>query len=717
MIERLQPGSYRAALKLGAVIALGLGVLRGAAQIVAQNAYTRPLSMVWLMALTSIIWLPTPLVVQRLLLAELRPRRRWLGLVAFAIVVSALEPVWFFGVLHLVANWHPRGAYWVNAALRLDTNLLTVGAVVGWLWLRQVHDRREAAAERAIVLRSRASSAELDVLTMQLQPHFLFNTLNLVSQLAYESTARARRAIANLRRLLEESVAPGRGATVTLREELRFLEAYLDLQRDRFGARLHARVVADVELLDARVPRMLLQPIVENAIRHGIAPRKSGGAVDVHVRRAPGGRVSIEVADDGIGLNRDDRREGMGLANVRHRLEQLYGGETTVALSERTGGGTTTRLEFPLDTREAIDTSDTDGDATIGRTGDEPAGDTSAGLRALFIVVGWGLIAAIWSELEAIIPIASHRPVPWTALLSNNLLIAGVWVALTPLTLRLADRVAARRWSERLAAHAGGAITFVGVHLFATGLLMRLVIHADDAAVRDFRTSWAIWDVTAYFVLVAIGETMAARARLREQRDEASRAAERLAVARVALLRLHLQPSLLLSAIDAVDAAIGDPVRCETTITRLGDVLRSLLATGGSTEATLRDELALVESYAAVVGRELTIAIDDAADTSATIPPVVLCSLAATTGEPPLHLHVHNDGGRLMIELMIDGPVELPADTLANTEKRLAALYGSDHAVYLVRRDERSSIVLELPCRVAAPNAIAIPALAELAIA
>ena len=183
----------------------------------------------------------------------------------------------------------------------------------------------------------------------------------------------------------------------------------------------------------------------------------------------------------------------------------------------------------------------------------------------------------------------------------------------------------------------------------------------------------------------------------------------------VALLRLHLQPSLLLSAIDVVDAAIGDPVRCETTITRLGDVLRSLLATGGSAETTLRDELGLLDSYAAVVGRELTIAIDDAVDTNAVVPAVVLCSLAAITGDAPLHVRVR--GRSLVIELTIAGPVSLPDSALATTERRLAAMYGGGHSVYLVRRDERSSIILELPHRIAVSKATASPGLVDLAIA
>jgi signal transduction histidine kinase len=673
-IERAddRPIDFRSAWLLGAVVAVVLGALRGAEQVFVRGAYAHPWLIVSVMSLASVIWLPVPALVERVLRADMTTRARWAILGMTGIVTSIVEPIWFFAVLARFAQWRPPGAYWINGALRLDTNLLIVAAITGWLWLREIGRRRETAADRASALRARASAAELDVLTMQLQPHFLFNTLNLVSQLAFESTARARRAIGNLRRLLEESVAPDRPATVTLGDELRFLDAYLDLQRDRFGARLDASVAADTDLLDARVPRMLLQPIVENAIRHGIAPRKSGGAVVVRARRAAGARVSIEITDDGVGLRGDDVREGMGLTNARHRLEQLYPGATLIALSARAGdvadggvGGATSRVEFPLVTQPPTPTASSrvDDDVTDA-TAIDPANRTPARVRLTVMVLGWALVAAVWTELEAIVPMARNRPVPWVHLLSQNFLNVAVWIALTPLTLTLADRLSSRRRSGRIAAHAVGAFIFAAIHLAATSALFRGVLHADSEMIRGFQTSWAVWDLIAYAVLVAIGESIAARAKLHEQRAEAARAAARLAAARVALLRLNLQPSLLLSAIDAVDAAIDDPVRCESTITRLGDALRILLATGGGAHTTLRSELALLESYAAVVGQTAVVTLRDGVDLDAAIPAGVLVPLvssmqrSALNGDVALHaeraalaLTIHGDGARHLLEM------------------------------------------------------------------
>lgn len=696
------------AVILGAVVALGLGALRGIEQVVVRNVFANPMPTVWAMLLASAIWLPVPPALERVLRAGIAPRVRWATVGMLAALASIVEPLWFFGILASVFNWRAPGGYWINGALRLDTNLLIFAAIVGWLWLRKLEQRRETAAERASVLRARASGAELDVLTMQLQPHFLFNTLNLVSQLAFESTLRARRAIANLRRLLEESVAPDRAATVSLAEELRFLEAYLDLQRDRFGARLDARVVADVDLLGARVPRMLLQPIVENAIRHGIAPRKSGGAILVRVRRAPGERVSIEVADDGIGFRGEPIREGMGLTNARHRLEQLYPGATMIDVSERTGGGVTTRVELPLDARQATSTTSTISEGVeVDASSDvdeEPSGHASRALRATVMVLGWALVAAIWTELEALVPMARQEPVPWTRLFADNFLNAGVWIALTPLTLRLADALALRRRGGRIAAHAVGAVVFTAAHLTATAVLMRSLLHANQESVHAFQANWMVWDLIAYAVLVAIGEAIAARGRLREQRVEASRAAGRLAAARVSLLRLHLQPSLLLSAVDAVDAATDDPVRCETTIARLGDVLRILLATSGNEQTTLSGELALLENYAAVIGSRATVTVREGVDLDAAVPAVLLAPLLASVKGSSLCVDVSLRSGRVAIELTMDGELSLDGDVLARTERRLAAIYAGDHVVRFIRRDADASILLELPHRPGTPK-------------
>jgi LytS/YehU family sensor histidine kinase len=186
------------------------------------------------------------------------------------------------------------------------------------------------------------------VLSAQLQPHFLFNTLHAVSALVYEDPVRAERLLARLSEMLRLTLRSGTRVETTLAEELALLRRYAEIQETRYGERL--RVAFDVEpsVRDAMVPRLILQPLVENAIRHGITRRITPGRVDVRAWEGQG-RLHLAVSDDGVGL-REGRpvREGVGLAITRARLRQLYGAEQRVELSPAPAGGTVCALSIPL---------------------------------------------------------------------------------------------------------------------------------------------------------------------------------------------------------------------------------------------------------------------------------------------------------------------------------------------------------------------------------
>ena len=179
---------------------------------------------------------------------------------------------------------------------------------------------RTAQLERGL------AQAELRSLRLQLQPHFLFNALNTISSTMYDDPRSADRMIGQLSQLLRLSLRTSHAQEVPLREELEVLECYLGLMKARFGARLNATVVALADTSDALVPSLLLQPLVENAIRHGNASHASGGAIDVRVSRV-GATLQIDVADDGPGAppDTDVFAQGIGLPATRDRLQLLYG--------------------------------------------------------------------------------------------------------------------------------------------------------------------------------------------------------------------------------------------------------------------------------------------------------------------------------------------------------------------------------------------------------
>ena len=207
---------------------------------------------------------------------------------------------------------------------------------------------REALETRAMSqrLQGQLAEARLHVLTAQLQPHFLFNTLNAIAALVRDDPTLAERLLARLSELLRHSLRDGTDAETTLESELSFLEKYLEVQEARFGPRLAVTFQVDPALLDAKVPRLILQPLVENAIRHGIAPRSGPGAIQVSASQ-DGDRVRLSVLDDGLGLA-GKLSEGIGLRSTRERLRQLYGDDQHFTLARAPHGGTSCTLSLPL---------------------------------------------------------------------------------------------------------------------------------------------------------------------------------------------------------------------------------------------------------------------------------------------------------------------------------------------------------------------------------
>jgi two-component sensor histidine kinase len=212
--------------------------------------------------------------------------------------------------------------------------------------------RDQARAVRAARLEAALAHARLAALAAQLRPHFLFNTLNLVSELIHLDPAAADETVVRLARLLRVTLDTSDAHEVPLGQELEVLASYLEIQRARFGDRLRVEWRVDVDALDALVPPLLLQPLVENAFVHGLAPRSAGGVVRVGaaVRRRGGECVlSLRVEDDGVGPPVGRALvEGVGLRNTRRRLATLYGARHRLRVGRRKGGGTLALIRIPV---------------------------------------------------------------------------------------------------------------------------------------------------------------------------------------------------------------------------------------------------------------------------------------------------------------------------------------------------------------------------------
>jgi two-component system LytT family sensor kinase len=195
--------------------------------------------------------------------------------------------------------------------------------------------------------------ARMDALQSQINPHFLFNTLNSVSSLVRFDPDTARIMIVKLSNILRRLL--GRGDNfVRLRDEFNFIDDYLDIEVVRFGRdKLKVVKEEEPESLDAIVPSMILQPLVENSIKHGISPKVDGGSIYLR-SRVVNGRLVIEVEDDGVGLaaSGDGGGTGIGLANVKERLKVLYGDAAWMELEGRERTGTVVRLVLPMPTAD-----------------------------------------------------------------------------------------------------------------------------------------------------------------------------------------------------------------------------------------------------------------------------------------------------------------------------------------------------------------------------
>jgi len=206
-------------------------------------------------------------------------------------------------------------------------------------------------ALRASQLEARLAQAQLQVLRMQLQPHFLFNTLHSISALMHRDVKRADSMIAALSDLLRMSLRSVGVQEVELREEVEFLQRYLEIMGLRFGERLAVTLDIDPTALDARVPTLVLQPLVENALRHGFGEGMRAGRVRVVVAR-DGDMLRCEVADNGRGIPAGGLREGVGISNTRARLQHLYAESFSLELLADPGGGVRVALAIPYHSLE-----------------------------------------------------------------------------------------------------------------------------------------------------------------------------------------------------------------------------------------------------------------------------------------------------------------------------------------------------------------------------
>ncbi|MEO8563243.1 MAG: histidine kinase [bacterium] len=458
---------------------------------------------------------------------------------------------------------------------------LTVVAYLAVVVLKRVADAQDAIIRhehRQLTLRTQLAHAQLGFLETQLQPHFLFNSLGAVLELAHEAPATAARMLRQLAALLRFAVH-GRGQTVTLAEELDALEPYLEIQRLRFADWLTISRHATPEALRVYVPRMILQPLVENAIRHGLAGRTERGHIAIGAS-LDGRSLCLEVSDNGVGLGTPSAMvSGIGLRNLTNRLRTLYGDGGRVVLRRAPGGGAVTEVRFSADfVPPPADQSD-----SIFETGEhaivQPPSLFKRSLNTT-IAIGWLVWGMIWVQLNILwLSVSDGRPLSW----SPKLLIMyglGVlaWAVITPLMLAVARRNPLPRGGAwwRVALHVVYACAFALLHVAAWQLLM-----------RSKRPLWSpeyaetmFWTVMLYTVIVGLASYQQISEWLRERETGTARLRAEIAEAELTSAAMRFDPEAVLARLEQTAALVlTDAEAAEQSLTRLASHLRASLDT------------------------------------------------------------------------------------------------------------------------------------------
>jgi signal transduction histidine kinase len=309
-------------------------------------------SYLWALATPLVLWLASRIPIER---------HNWVRNSLIHLPLSIVLSVALTAVGHVILwlNWgwaagkpfsFERLTRFVIGNFSEGLGMYLLIALIGYAF--SYYRRYREGEMRTLRLEAQLSHAQLQALKMQLHPHFLFNTLHSISALLNKQPEAARTMITRLGDFLRLTLENSGTQEVTLQKEMEFLRCYLEIERVRFQDRLMTRVDVSPPALDAQVPNLILQPIVENAIRHGIAPRSTPGLIEI-LAKPQNGTLRIQIRDNGPGLPADRNSEamftkGLGLANTERRLDRLYGAAHRFDLVNDPEGGLVVTLEIPF---------------------------------------------------------------------------------------------------------------------------------------------------------------------------------------------------------------------------------------------------------------------------------------------------------------------------------------------------------------------------------
>jgi two-component system, LytTR family, sensor kinase len=309
----------------------------------------------------------TPLIVFLLYRFPIERGHIFRSIVIYAPLYGIIHFLWviiYVSICYSILDvpWNPKPPYLQGLQATFISsfklNAAVYAAILISLQALIVYRNYQTERLKSAELQTSLAKSQLQVLNTQLNPHFLFNTLTAVSALVYRNPSEAVECLAELSDLLRVSLSGSHKQETTLRSELDFLHKYVQIQQTLLQSRLKVKWMVSPETLDAEIPNMILQPLVENSIRHGIAPRKNGGTLEIGAL-LENKKLHLYVKDDGVGFSSDSQsNKGFGLKNTRERLELLYGDEHLLEIRESTNGGAIVDLIIPFKESEVNDYDD-----------------------------------------------------------------------------------------------------------------------------------------------------------------------------------------------------------------------------------------------------------------------------------------------------------------------------------------------------------------------
>jgi two-component system, LytTR family, sensor kinase len=356
MIVWLQPTSQRLVRALRIVAAWALfglfnGTQTGVTRLYAGTVLWR--QVYWYSAFDALVWICLTPAIFAWARAVSPVRRGWLvaGVAQFGagILVAALH-LYLTSLLLPIVHYRAapgRSMFGTLVPVRLQFDLLTYWLLIGILIAIDTYRRFRERELHASRLETSLVEARLSMLRAQLQPHFLFNTMNTISSLMYKDVAAADRVLQRLAGFLRLTLETASSKEVRLETEMEYTSRYLDIEETRFSDRLAVERQIAPEVRDAMVPTLILQPFVENAIRHGVGRRAEGGRIWIRAARS-GAVLRVEVEDDGEAPG--EVREGVGLGNARSRLAAMYGEGARLEAGAGPAGGFRVTMELPYRT-------------------------------------------------------------------------------------------------------------------------------------------------------------------------------------------------------------------------------------------------------------------------------------------------------------------------------------------------------------------------------